>query len=79
MMEITLSDDRRDALRGHLKTLFTEEFDEDLSDFRADDIIDVMLKTLGPVAYNQAVEDVRKSLQVKLDDLSGEVRVDGLI
>ena len=76
MKQIQLSDERRDALIGHLQTLFSTEFDETLSDFRAGEILDRMLKTLGPTVYNQAVEDVRAHLQTKLDDLNGEVYVD---
>ncbi|MEO0816168.1 MAG: DUF2164 family protein [Pseudomonadota bacterium] len=76
-MAITLSDDRRSALIGHLQTLFSDQFDEDLSAFRADEIVDTMLQTLAPMVYNQAVEDVRAHLQGKLDDLSGEVHLDG--
>ena len=32
MKPLTLSDDRRAALAGHLQRLFAEEFDEDLDD-----------------------------------------------
>ena len=78
-MDIQLNDDRRGALTGHLQTLFADEFDEDLSAYRAGEIIDLMLKTLGPLVYNQAVEDVRTHFQAKLDDLNGEVRVEGLL
>ncbi|WP_321488150.1 DUF2164 domain-containing protein [uncultured Hyphomonas sp.] len=77
MKPLTLSDDRREALAGHLQRLFAEEFGETLSDFQAGIVIDLMLKQLGPAVYNQAVEDVRAHLQDKLDDLSGEVWVDG--
>lgn len=76
MKQIQLSDERRVALIGHLQTLFSTEFDETLSDFRAGEILDRMLKTLGPTVYNQAVEDVRAHFQTKLDDLNGEVYVD---
>ncbi|GGB74760.1 DUF2164 domain-containing protein [Henriciella pelagia] len=74
--KIELTDERRGALIAHLQTLFSTEFDESLSDFRAGEILDIMLKTLGPTVYNQAVEDVRAHLQTKLDDLGGEVYVD---
>ena len=73
MKPLELSDERRETLRGHLQTLFATDFDERLSGFRADEIIDLMLKTLGPAVYNQAVADVRAHLQGKLDDLDGEV------
>ena len=77
MKAIELAEDRREALIAHLQSLFSTEFDEELSDFRAGEILEVMLKTLGPTVYNQAVADVRAHLQVKLDDLDGEVYVDG--
>ena len=76
MKPLTLSEDRRNALRGHLQSLFSAEFDETLSEFRADEIIDMMLRTLGPAVYNQAVADVRAHMQDKLDDLTGEVWLD---
>ncbi len=76
MKQITLSEDRRERLVGQLQTLFQSEFDETLSGFRAEQVLDLMLKTLGPGIYNQAVQDVRAHLQSKLDDLDGEVYVD---
>lgn len=76
-MQIELTEERREALISHLQTLFSSEFDEDLSAYRAAEILDLMLTTLGPVVYNQAVQDVRAHLQTRLDDLEGEVYVDG--
>ncbi|MEL6857126.1 MAG: DUF2164 domain-containing protein [Pseudomonadota bacterium] len=76
MTSITLTDDRRQRLVGQLQSLFQSEFDETLSEFRAEQILDLMLTTLGPGVYNQAVQDVRAHLQSKLDDLDGEVYVD---
>jgi uncharacterized protein (DUF2164 family) len=57
--------------------LFSKEFDEKLSDFRAEKVVDLMLRTLGPAIYNQGVQDARTHLQSKLDDLEGEVYADG--
>jgi len=76
MKQIKLSDERRARLIGQVQTLFSAEFDENLSDFRAEQLLDLMLKTLGPGIYNQAVQDVRAHLQIKLDDLDGEVYVE---
>ena len=76
MKKITLSDERPARLVGQLQTLFAAEFDETLSEFRAEQIVNLMLTTLGPGIYNQAVQDVRGHLQTKLDDLDGEVYVD---
>jgi uncharacterized protein (DUF2164 family) len=76
-MKVALDAEGRRRLVAHLRKLFSKEFDEDLSDFRAEQIIDLMLRTLGPAVYNQAVQDVRSHFQVKLDDLEGEVFEDG--
>lgn len=76
-MQIKLDPARRQRVAAHLQKLFTSEFDERLSDFRADEIIDLMLRTMGPAVYNQAVQDVRAHLQGKLDDLDGEIFAEG--
>ena len=75
--KIALSPERRARVAAHLQKMFSADFDMDLSDFRANKVIDLMLRTLGPDIYNQAVQDVRGHLQIKLDDLEGEVFVDG--
>ena len=75
-MTIDLSDERRKEFTARLVALFRDEFDEDLSDFRADQVVDLFLSTLGPSIYNQAVQDVRAHLQTRLDDLEGEVFAD---
>lgn len=75
-MKIELDPARRQRATVHLQKLFSTEFDEKLSDFRAAEIIDLMVRTLGPDIYNQAVQDVRAHMQSKLDDLDGEVYVD---
>ncbi|RIJ24400.1 DUF2164 domain-containing protein [Henriciella barbarensis] len=76
MKKIELSDERCDALVAHLQSLFSSSFEETLSDFRASEILDLMLRTLGPTVYNQAVADVRAHLEGKLDDLDGEVHAE---
>jgi uncharacterized protein (DUF2164 family) len=77
MMQINLSDDRQAEFNRELRALFEDEFDEPLSEFRANAVLELFLKMLGPAVYNQAVQDVRGHLQIKLDDLEGEVYADG--
>lgn len=76
MKALTLSPERRQRLIEQVQTLFSRDFDETLSDFRAGEIVDAMTALIGPGVYNQAVEDVRAHLQTRLDDLDGEVFVD---
>ena len=72
-MAVRLDDDRRTLLIGELQAHFLDNFDETLSEFRASQILDFFLASLGPQVYNQAVQDARAFFQRKLDDLDGEV------
>ena len=72
-MAIELDDARRERLTASLRGFFREEFDEELSAFRSEQILDFFLQALGPQVYNQAVQDARGFMQRSLDDLDGEV------
>lgn len=72
-MAITLDDERRAHMISRLQGFFLEEFDEELSAFRAESMLDFFLETLGPSIYNQGVEDARNYMMQKLDDLDAEI------
>ena len=72
-MSIQLADDRRQRLIEGLEGFHRQEFDEEISTFRAELLLDFFLNALGPQVYNQAVQDARGFIQRKLDDLDGEV------
>lgn len=72
-MPLHLDDERRDHLVANLQGFYLTEFDEELSAFRAERLLDFVLSALGPPIYNQAVQDARAFMQRKLDDLDGEV------
>ena len=72
-MTVKLDDERRQILVSRLRGFFSEEFEEDLSGFRAEKVLDFFLNELGPPVYNQAVKDARGFMLRKLDDLDGEV------
>jgi uncharacterized protein (DUF2164 family) len=76
-MDIKFDPVRKQRVAVQIQQLFSKEFDEKLSDFRAEKVVDLMLRTLGPAIYNQGVQDARTHLQSKLDDLEGEVYADG--
>jgi uncharacterized protein (DUF2164 family) len=52
---------------------FAEEWDEDLSSFRAEGLLDFFVAELGAVVYNQGVRDACAFVQEKLGDIEGEV------
>ena len=72
-MRIRLSDERRVSLLRAVKQHFEDHFDEPISDFRAQGLLDFFVRELGPPAYNQGVRDASSFMQDKLLDIEGEV------
>lgn len=72
-MRIRLSPERRTTLLQAIKEHFSAEFDEPLSDFRAQGLLDFFVRELGPPVYNQGVRDASSFMQAKLGDIEGEV------
>jgi uncharacterized protein (DUF2164 family) len=72
-MRIRLSPERRTALLRAIKQYFLDEFDDTLSDFRAEGLLDFFVRELGPPVYNQGVRDASSFMQSKLTDIEGEV------
>ena len=73
MMRVRLTEERRATMLRSLKEYFAESFDEDLSDFRAEELLDFVVAELGPPVYNQAIQDARAFFLDKLEDLEGEI------
>ena len=72
-MRIRLSPERRASLLRAIKQHFSAEFDEPLSDFRAQGLLDFFVRELGPPVYNQGVRDASSFIQDRLADIEGEV------
>ncbi|WP_417428636.1 DUF2164 domain-containing protein [Kiloniella sp.] len=71
-MRIKLEDERRTGIIEALINFHFSEFDENISEFRAAEIVDFLLKKIGPSQYNQGIADARKYFAEKLDDLDTE-------
>jgi uncharacterized protein (DUF2164 family) len=71
-LRIKLCEERRAAILRLFTDHYREEFDEEISEFRAEKVVDFFVKTLGPSVYNQAIADARKFMLAKLDDLDVE-------
>ena len=71
-MRFELDDDRRARLVAELRALYLEDFDEELSEYRAERLLAHLVTRLGPPIYNQAIQDARGFLQERLDDLDAE-------
>lgn len=68
-MRVQLSGERKAEILRRLTQLYRQEFDEDLSGFRAEIILQFFLKNLGPCVYNQAIQDARGFMAERLEDL----------
>jgi len=53
--------------------MYAQEFDEELSAFRAEHILTFFVRSLGPSVYNQAIQDARKFMAERLEDLDATV------
>jgi uncharacterized protein (DUF2164 family) len=71
-MNIKLSQERRERLVAAIRGLFSGEFEQELSEFQAQRLLDFLVRHLGAPVYNQAIQDARAAVQTKLDDLEGE-------
>ena len=71
-MHVKLTDDRRTRVLDRLHAYFEENFDEPLSDFKAERLLEFFVGELGPPVYNQAIRDASRFIEGKLADLEGE-------
>ena len=72
-MRIRLSEERRASLLASIKEHSRAHFDEPLSDFRAEGLLDFFVRELGPPVYNQGVRDASSFMQSKLADIEGVI------
>ncbi|MGN4838587.1 DUF2164 family protein [Bacillus cereus group sp. MYBK150-2] len=52
-----------------------KKFELDLSSLEAEYILEFMMKEIGPLVYNQAVEDACKTLRLQMDVIEEEIYV----
>ena len=67
----TFSKEQKAEILSSLRRFFTQELDAELSEIQAGFLVEYFFKELGPLAYNQGVEDARRFLMAATEDLSG--------
>jgi uncharacterized protein (DUF2164 family) len=75
-MDIELKPEKRALLRMKLIALYLDIFDESLSDFKADQLLDEVLKELAPAIYNAALLDMKQFMNDRMEDLEALCPVD---
>jgi uncharacterized protein (DUF2164 family) len=68
-MKIKLTDEQQRQLCRTITELYFHDFDEEISNFRAERILDAFIEKVAPAIYNIALEDVKQFLLKQIDDL----------
>ena len=71
-MRIKLSNERKENLVRHIEEYYFNEFDEEISKYKSEQLLSFFIKELGPPVYNQAIKDSHSFMQEKLIDLESD-------
>ena len=70
-MPLLLSKEQQAEIASSLRRYFRDELDEVLSEMRAGFLLEYIYKEIGPLAYNQGIEDAQKYFRSAAQDLPG--------
>lgn len=65
-----LTDEQRETAKQELIYFFESERDEKIGVIAADQLLDFFLESVGSKLYNKGVDDARKVLSQRLDELN---------
>ena len=68
-MKLNISTEQKDVLHRKLVAMYMDVFDEEISDFKAEQILDAFIEKLGPGIYNAAIQDMKQFMFSQLEDL----------
>ncbi|WP_432404693.1 DUF2164 domain-containing protein [Wukongibacter sp. M2B1] len=69
MNKIELSKEHKQNAIKEIKRYFDSERDEQIGDLQAELILDFILDKVGPQIYNQAISDMQRYMNEKVDDM----------
>lgn len=69
MSKIELSAQARESLVTELREFLHQEWDEDVSQFKAGMLLDFFMDKLAPTVYNQAVNDAHSLMMSRIEDI----------
>lgn len=73
MMNIKLPREQKQQLIERVQSYFYEERSEEIGDLSAELLLDYMIKEIGPVIYNQAIQDAIKTVGEKMVSLEDDL------
>ncbi|CAG7616362.1 DUF2164 domain-containing protein [Paenibacillus allorhizosphaerae] len=72
-ISIKLPKEEKEQIINSVKNYFEEERSETIGDLGAEQIIDFMMKELGPYIYNKAISDARALVNEKMNQMDDEL------
>lgn len=72
-MSIKLPKEQKAEIINNIQAYFEEERSESIGELGADQLIDFMIQELGPHIYNKAIEDSRKLITEKMNQIDDEL------
>ena len=72
-MSIKLLDEKEKKIIESIKLYLEENMDLKIGDLKAGLLLDYILKEIGPIVYNQALEDAQKYMMEKLNELDSSL------
>lgn len=72
-MKFKLSREGKQRIVNNVKQYFLTEREEEIGDLAAEFLVDYMLEQLGPVIYNQAIEDAGTVINERMVSMEEEV------
>jgi uncharacterized protein (DUF2164 family) len=72
-MVLHLPKEQKTQLISYVQQYFREERDEEIGDLAAKFLIDFMIKHLGPLIYNRAIDDVQAVVTQKMASLEEDI------
>jgi uncharacterized protein (DUF2164 family) len=73
MPQIELNKEQRADAIDSIQRYFEENLPEPLGEMPAGHLLDYFLEEIGSVIYNRAISDAQTRLQMRLEDLAGEL------
>ncbi len=72
-MVLKIPKEQKQQLILLVQQYFRDERDEEIGDLPAEFLIDFMMKQLGPIIYNQAIDDLQTVMSQKMTSLEEDM------
>lgn len=73
IIPIKLPKEQKTEIIRNVQAFFEVERSEEIGELGAEQLIDFMIKELGPYIYNKAIEDARHAIHEKINQIDDEL------